>query len=459
MPRCVRARSVSGVRRPRDDASGGILAAVTGTARLPEAHELERQAGAAGGVGGWGLAAGVLGGLGGAQKPRGKRKRKASHALLADLQATAQGMVANAYAPSSTKVVKTALRALAEFEEVYRSVRPHMFLQPRWHGDLEASVHNEETLLLFAAWLYDHGLAPSSIATYVSLCKTNLGLAFGWALTVKELEMRLPRLLKGLRRLVNRIRKRRLGWRARYERLLRACLGRPEGFEAVTQWALRCALRQGLLRGADILPDGQAAFDVERHATLGDIKFECEGGRRYLDWTVLPAKKSEQQGKDEHLYLPEGDGVTDAYTAVTEMLHLRQQLFGAEPASAPLFIFPSKNPYKVQHARALFKASGALIDIPTEDLGAQSGRIGGATDLFVADTSPAVLQVAGRWVRTSSGRSREPLARMAWHPSILTLGHRSTDNGNHAHAEHEHECGAYGPTRHVGMPTGYMMGG
>ena len=44
----------------------------------------------------------------------------------------------------------------------------------------------------------------------------------------------------------------RLGWRARYERLLREAIGEPSGFEALTQHAVRCGLRQGLLRAMNL---------------------------------------------------------------------------------------------------------------------------------------------------------------------------------------------------------------
>ena len=193
-------------------------------------------------------------------------------------------------------------------------------------------------------------------------------------------------------------RKKRLGWRARYERELRERLGVPVGLEALTQRAVRCGLRQGLLRGADCMPSGSEAFDAERHATLGDVSFEEGPDGPYLDWTVLPAKKNEQQGKDEHVFLPKGDGVTDAYSAIKAMLDERRRLFPQEPPSAPLFILPSGRPYRVQHVHALFQQSAKAVGAAWEEMGAHSGRIGGATDLFAAGASPAVMQVAGRWV-------------------------------------------------------------
>jgi hypothetical protein len=327
----------------------------------------------------------------------GKRKRKATHALLDELLAHAQELTLNAYAKNSVKAVKTALRAVKEFEGVYAIERPRMFIAPRYYGDMEASLHNELSICLFAAWLFDHGLAPNTIGTYVSLAKTNLSVGFGWALTVKEMELRLPRMLKGIRRQAKRCRKKRLGWRARYEVMLMEILGPPKGLEGWTQKAVRNVLRQGLLRGADSMPDC-ANFEVERHSTLGDLEFHSTPSP-HASLLVLPAKKSEQQGKTEYVFFPEGDGITDAYTALKRMIACRQRIFGDESSDAPLFCFEDGSFYQVRHVRALFKESGKLIDVDPGELGAQSARAGGATDLMAVNCSPAMLQISGRWVR------------------------------------------------------------
>ena len=114
---------------------------------------------------------------------------------------------------------------------------------------------------------------------------------------------------------------------------------------------------------------------------------------------ALRSPKGEQQAKDEHVFLPEGDGVTDAYSALAAMIACRRRVQPGVPDSAPLFVLPGGAAYRVRHAYALFRLSGQRLGIPWEQLGAQSGRIGGATDLFASGASPAVMQVAGRWVR------------------------------------------------------------
>ena len=205
-------------------------------------------------------------------------------------------------------------------------------------------------------------------------------------------------MLKGIRRLHKRIRTKRLGWRARYERLLLNACGAPDSLQAFTQKGVRCALRQGLLRGADCMPATAGSFDTSRHATLDDITFE-DYPTKHISWLVQPAKKSEQQGKTEYVFLPEGDGITDAYTAIKRMLHARRKANGVEEGTAPLFAAWNGAPYTSTQARALFKASAEAIGLDPAQLGTHSGRIGGATDLMAGGSTPSILQISGRWVR------------------------------------------------------------
>ena len=313
------------------------------------------------------------------------------------LMEMAGAMVDNAYAVSSQRVVRTARGAWEDFKEEYEQDRPCMLMQPRFAGDMAASLHNEVSLMLFAVWMLDNGLKPNTIGTYGSLVKTSLGVEYGWALTAGESAVRLPRMMKGIRRLQKRgERKKRLGWRAEYERTLHKIIGPPKGQEACTQAGLRRGLRQGLLRAADCLPEKASAFAPARHATLGDITF-FDRPSPHLRWRVQPAKKSEQMGKTEYVYCPKGDGIADAYTAIKTMLEQRQRMWGKEQDVAPLFVDGSRNSWTVGQARALFKRSGEIIGIDPAELGAQSGRIGGATDLYATDAPAALLQIQGRW--------------------------------------------------------------
>jgi hypothetical protein len=107
-------------------------------------------------------------------------------------------MVGAAYAESSQGVVASAMEAWAKVNRAYPD--RDMLRTPAFVGDLDASIHNEISLMWAGAWMLESGLSVATIATYLSLIKTNLGAHLGWRLTCPQSEVRLPRFLRGLRR-------------------------------------------------------------------------------------------------------------------------------------------------------------------------------------------------------------------------------------------------------------------
>ena len=346
----------------------------------------------------------MRGGRWGASKRGRKRRRAEVQKTLGELQQLAMELTMDSWAPGSQKVISTARRSLAEWAELYAEERPQPFVLPLFHGDLNAALHNETTFCWWAAWLYDNGLKASTVGTYVSMAKSSLTNEVGCVLSPKEMEVRLPRMLKAMRKLRKSIRKKRLGWRAEYQRELRVVLGRLEeegGLEACTQDALLNGARQGLLRGADFLPETAAEFKVERHACVNDVEevLDPEPHRR---WWVQPAKKSEQHGKTECLLLPEGDGVSDAYTSIRRMLRARRAAARAKGlelrGDEPLFVAPATFGVATTHLlAAIFKAAAQATARDPKLFGSHSGRIGGCTDLFATDCPGVLLQMQGRW--------------------------------------------------------------
>lgn len=336
-----------------------------------------------------------------AGRRKGKKGRKArlEDVSLHQLKQRMVEMVAQAWAPGSKKVIKTSRRALAEFAKLYADERPVLFQMPLFFGDLQAGVHNEETWCLFAIWLHDSGLAPTTVGTYVSMAKSSVTVELGCVLSPKESELRLPRLLKAIRKTRANVRKGRLGWRARYQRQLREMLGEVVGLEAATQDAMLNSARQGLLRAADFLPEKANLFKVDRHACVGDVT-ELDEPRPHLKWMVEPAKKRERRGKTEMLLLPKGDGVTDAYTSIKRMLDERRKLAKAKGRELgddePLFWTPTMGVAQVSHLYSIFKSAAECVGVKGK-VSAQSGRIGGASDLFATNCSPALLEMMGRW--------------------------------------------------------------
>lgn len=346
------------------------------------------------------LGLGIKGMAAGEARGGGKRRKRATvPPTAARLKAVVAELAAAAYAPSTKRAITAAMGAWEDFRTMMAEERPVLLKVPSFAGDMEASLHNETSLMLFAAWMIEQGLAASTVGTYMSLTKTNLGMMYGWALTCRELEMRLPKLLKGIRRMHKRIRKKRLGWRAVYEKKLRALIGEPGNEDAKTQTAIRCTLRQGLLRGADVVPERANLLDPERHSLVRDLEhFEASQhfDQPYFRLSVLPAKKGEQQGKDEYVYLPKGNGITDAYTAIVSMREERMA-GGTWQDDAPLWLTTRGVTWTVAEVRGLFKASGKTLGIDTTFLGAHCGRIGGATDLFAEGCDAVLLQMQGRW--------------------------------------------------------------
>lgn len=118
-------------------------------------------------------------------------------------------------AHSTRASTRTALRRLTRFAAQKARGRT-LFVAPRWRGDLEASCHNEWSLLL---WAEEMATTPSrhtgrvlradTIASYVSLIKTELSTEYGFELTSDA--RRLTRVMKDLRRWEPEATRRRAG--------------------------------------------------------------------------------------------------------------------------------------------------------------------------------------------------------------------------------------------------------
>ena len=144
-----------------------------------------------------------------------------------------------------------------------------------------------------------------------------------------------------------------------------------------------------------MVPEKVGAFDGERHSVVGDLQ-HFEEPEPFYRLTVLPAKKGEQKAKDEYVYFPKGNGVTDAYSAIAAMRKVRERE-GTWQADTPLFTTGKGATWTVPEVRTLFKLSGAKLGLDTSFLGAHCGRIGGATDLFAEGCDAVMLQIQGRW--------------------------------------------------------------
>ena len=307
-----------------------------------------------------------------------------------------QELVGASYADSSQTVIRSAMSGWGKFTRAYSG--RDMLMTPAFSGDLDASIHNEISLMMCGAWFLESGLLPATISTYLSLIRTNLEAHLGWRLTCPQAELRLPRFIRGLRRQKLRVRRRRVGWRSHHHRQLRAATGIPVSPLALAQDAILTATRQGLLRPCEAAVSS-GAFDPSVHLTVGDVEYFSEHDG-YLILTILPAKKPPGQPKDEPVLYPSGDGIVDFHSACARMLTDRRSRApgGLLDSSAPLFLNPlTGRAFTTTELRALYRGVARAIGLDPRDLGAHSGRIGGATDLFASNVPPVAIQIAGRW--------------------------------------------------------------
>ena len=128
----------------------------------------------------------------------------------------------------------SALRSLARFSDACPD--RELFLRPKFHGDLEASAHNEWTLILYVWYMISldspatgRPVKAKTVKTYISLL---IGyLSFNYAFDLVDRTRRLKALLADLveQEPLGGIRRKRRGFRRRHLRRL-----------ARTQMAKRC---------------------------------------------------------------------------------------------------------------------------------------------------------------------------------------------------------------------------
>ena len=242
--------------------------------------------------------------VGPSKKTKGKKrgpkpkfaKNKLAPKSLAEIMEASVELVHGSYKEASQRVIQSARNAWQFFVELYARERPTMLVYPRGRDDEAAYTHNELSVMLFATWLHEEGYAPSTVGSYVSLVKTDLQIENGWKLTIPDSEIRLPRLLKAIRKLVTGVREKRVGWRAHHERSLFEKTGGPSTYKERTAHGMRNFARQGLARGSDFLPERAQAFSPASLPCVSEVTFKTTGVRHYMVVMMVPAKKAVNYG-------------------------------------------------------------------------------------------------------------------------------------------------------------------
>ena len=275
-----------------------------------------------------------------------------------------------------------------------------LFRRPAFVGDLAVLAHNEWTLCLWAVDLIGEvskrtrkPLKASTIAQRISLFKGLVSHRYGFQIAGDA--PRLGNLLKDMRSkdpLEGTRRKRRALRYRHLKRVWKRCSDvRSSSFVRVNEWAAVTTARHVLARGGEL-------------ATImrSDLTFHVMSGsrRRYAILWVRPMKKRAGQAQPKIPQLIgecDGAGGASAYSALARLADAPFWQ-GCDPATTPLFRSKPTRAITTSYFRALVRKLTKQIGFDPKQFGAQSARIGGATDLAATGkASQLLLQAKGRW--------------------------------------------------------------
>ena len=267
--------------------------------------------------------------------------------LLARLDAAARERLKSAYAPKSQGPLGSALSLLARFAD--SCPERDLFVRPLFRGDIEASAHNEWTLILIVWFAVTEPspttgkpLAVDSIRSYVSLLKGYL--SHSYAFDVVDRTTRLSSLLKDLsvEQPLGGVRKKRRGFRRRHLRRLweRSAAARALTVDAVNDYALVATAWHTFARGGELAPDVTVdKWRADVHPVRSDLSFHVRrcGRRHAVLWLRPLKKKGKAPAPKVPQYIEEYDGGgSDTYAALARLVEhdpVPQEL----QATTPLF--------------------------------------------------------------------------------------------------------------------------
>lgn len=329
--------------------------------------------------------------------------------MLLRLHTKAAAALDAAYAPKSRGPLTSAIRAFAKFAQA--CPQRELFKSPRVLGDSLVSAWNEWTLILFATYLSStpsaktkKPLSTKSIESYISLLKGYF--SYSYAFDLVERAPRLKRYLSALRdndSLVGQRRKRR-GLRRRHLKAMWRNLPkvRSSSAKAVNEFALLATAWHVLARGGELAP---SSFNPRLSVTRADLQFcQTSRGIQYAVIWLRPLKKKGNASVNKvPQFIQKYDGKGSDVYAALERLVFWDPVSESAQAHTPLFRNTSKTGKRIHFTTSSMRS---LIRARMKDLGylnyhqwgAQSCRIGGATDLAsTGRASQLLLQAKGRW--------------------------------------------------------------
>ena len=318
--------------------------------------------------------------------------------MLGRLDAELRERLRVAFAPRSSGPLNSAVRSFAKFAR--RVPSRVLFRRPAFVGDLEVLAHNEWTLCLWAVALAGEIsgktrklLKANTIAQRISLFKGLVSHRYGFQIAGDA--PRLGNLLKDMRAKdpLGGSRRARRALRYRHLRKVwkRCSDVRSSSFVRVNEWAAVTTARHVLARG------GELETIMRR-----DLTFHVMSGsqRRYAVLWIRPMKKRAGQAQPKIPQLIgecDGAGGASAYAALERLVNAPFWQ-GCNTATTPLFRSKPSKAITTGYFRALVRKLVKQIGLEPKMFGAQSARIGGATDLAATGkASQLLLQAKGRW--------------------------------------------------------------
>lgn len=291
----------------------------------------------------------------------------------------------------------TAVRSFAAFAR--RIPSRELFVRPIVAGDLSAQAHNEWTLCLWAVLLASETsektgekLKASTIEQRISLFKGLVSHRYGFQIAghaprlsalVKSIKLSDPRMGTRRKRRAVRHRHLRKAWR-------KVKWVRGSSFQQLNKWAALTTCRHVLARGGELAT-------VQRK----DLTFHISSaGKRYAVLRLRPLKKAAgiMQPKVPQI-IAEFEGGREACTYAALRRLAEADIWGDDsPGETPLFRSKPTKAMTTGYYRATVRELAKALGINPKWVGAQSTRIGGATDLAgTGQASQLLLQAKGRW--------------------------------------------------------------
>ena len=305
------------------------------------------------------------------------------HDRLNGLAASVESYINNSAAPGTVTVSRTALRHFNLFAASTAGRVP--FVLPESHADRAALLHNEETMMLFAAYLTSESTrAASTVLAYCSLLRSYVCTKHGIQIPTDTARWR--KFAKALKRQHPTQRRACRALRVAHLRAAHHGVWRAGSAAHANEWALVCCGLHALARPMELA-----------HLTRAHLSFQTGEPPCAVIW-ITPLKKAPGQGPVPILIAPGDESGADAYAACVRLVCV-DPVHPSERHRTPLFRQANGRPFTRTSITALIRAVARAAGEGGDALAfsGRSMRIGGATELAAMGASQLTIKLMGRW--------------------------------------------------------------